>query len=66
MNLTFWFFLVKQKEHQKFLIFNLIPYLWRKSNKQNMRTANYPTSESIPAANCLAVTGIERTGGVIR
>ena len=28
-----------------------------------MRTANYPTSESIPTANCLAVTGIERMGG---
>ena len=56
-------FLSREKNEEKFLIFNLNPYLWRKSNKQNMRTANYPTSESIPAANCLAVTGIERMEG---
>ena len=61
--LTFWFFLVKQKEHQKFLIFNLNPYLWRKSSKQNMRTANYPTSESILAAKLLAAKGIDSMGG---
>ena len=63
MNLTFWFFLVKQKEQEKFLIFNLIPYLWRKSNKQNMRTANYYTSESILSAKLLAAKGIDSMGG---
>ena len=63
MNLTFWFFWVKQKEHQKFLIFNLNPYLWRKSSEKNMRTANYPTSEFMPTANYLAVNGIYTWGG---
>ena len=65
---TFWVkpesrFSFKRKEQEKFLIFNLIPYLWRKSNKKNMRTANYPTSESMPTANYLAVNGIYTWGG---
>ena len=59
-------FLSSKKNEEKFLIFNLILYLWRKSNKKNMRTANYPTSESILAAKLLAAKGIDSMrGGVI-
>ena len=31
--------------------------------KQNMRTANYPTSESILAAKLLAAKGVDSMGG---